>query len=127
MTIHYIGFMENESVAYDSTFRQGRSPKVFHVGKGEVVPGLELAEKSMCVGEEAQFVISYNLLYGELGCLPRIKPKANILFIITLQDISLTGDETGVERLSESDKTQFPIVMVRDIYIKGSDAFKHEN
>lgn len=128
MSIHYNGYWENELHAFDSTYMRG-FPKVFNVGQSEVLPGIELAVKSMSEGEEAQFVITYKLLFGELGCPSRIKPKANGLFIINLLKISLTGDETGVDKLSESDKRKFAIVMpkARAVHTKGKDVFNLRN
>lgn len=43
-----------------------------------------MALGSMLVGESAVFLLSYKVMYGELGVPPRIKPKADCVFYIKL-------------------------------------------
>lgn len=55
-----------------------------------LLPGLQTAIKSMLVGETALFLISYQVMYGELGVPPRIKPKADCVFYIKVVKSILT-------------------------------------
>lgn len=128
IAIHYNAYLENEAIAFDSSYLRGH-PVVFEIGKEEIMPGIELAVKSMREGEESQFVISYKLLLGEMGCPPRVKPKADGLFIIQLHTINETGDEQGIEEISKADRNKFSVIMpkVEDVYKKGKDCFQRHN
>ena len=42
----------------------------------EVIPGWEIAVKSMRRNERSQFLISPEYAFGEMGCPPRIPPNA---------------------------------------------------
>ena len=85
VTVDYNAYFENEEQSYDSTYMRGK-PMSFILGGGEILEGVEQAVMTMKKGEESQFLISYNILYGENGCPPRIKPKADSLFVIRLKD-----------------------------------------
>lgn len=96
------------------------------LGHGEVLPGIELAVRSMKKGEEAEFIIPYQLLFGELGCAPRVKPKSDGLFIITLLEFSILGDANALENLAGDDKKKYKIVVerVKELRLNGVDHFK---
>lgn len=98
----------------------------FILGQYEVLPGIELAVKSMKSGEEAQFIIPYQLLFGELGCQPRVKAKADGLFIITLLDFALLGDDKALENLDPNERNKYKVVAdrVKDLRLNGVDHFK---
>lgn len=128
LTIHYSGYWERATQPFDSTFLQGQ-PLTFHPGKEEILLGIELAVLLMRVGEESQFVIPYQLLFGELGCPERIQPKADGLFSIHLLKIAEVGDETAVDRITQADRTKFSVVLpkAKDVYMHGKDLFaRHE-
>ncbi|CAF1001523.1 unnamed protein product [Rotaria sordida] len=81
--IHYNAYFELNDEPYDSTYIR-RRPCEFQLGKFNVLPGLDLAVRTMQRRERAKFIISSDLLYGEYGCPPRIPPKAWSLFVIEL-------------------------------------------
>lgn len=85
VSIHYNGYFEKSPLSFDSTYMRGK-PTEFFLGRDEVLTGLEQAVKTMKLHEESHFIISWQWLYGEHGCLPRIKPKADALFIIRVMD-----------------------------------------
>lgn len=85
VSVHYNGYFELSPLTFDSTYMRGK-PTEFFLGRGEVLTGLEEAVMTMKLHEESQFIISWQWLYGEHGCLPRIKPKADALFIIRVMD-----------------------------------------
>ncbi|KFB41467.1 AGAP011458-PA-like protein [Anopheles sinensis] len=103
VTIEYNAFNEHELRPFDSS-KLRKVPCRFILGAGDVLPGLDQAVQTMLVGEEAEFLISYKLLYGEVGCPPRIKPKADGLFVIKL--ISFVELETNVACANEPDPTE---------------------
>lgn len=55
-----------------------------------LLPGLETAVKSMLVGQTSVFLLSYNVMYGEMGIPPRIKAKADCVFYIKVIKSILT-------------------------------------
>jgi hypothetical protein len=78
-----------------------RRPCEFQLGKFNVLPGLDLAVRTMQRRERAKFIISSDLLYGEqgfvlrslktcifllyiIGCPPRIPSRAWSVFIVEL-------------------------------------------
>lgn len=63
----YTMFFEKEDKAFDAHLKPNA------IDKSELLPGLLIAVESMCAQEEAQFVIDYKLMFGEMGCPPRIK------------------------------------------------------
>ncbi|XP_052859983.1 inactive peptidyl-prolyl cis-trans isomerase shutdown-like [Anopheles cruzii] len=109
VTIDYNAFFENEKKPFDSTTLRS-TPYQFTVGKCPVLPGLEQAVQTMCVGEEAQFVISYQLLFGELGCMPRIPAKADGLFVIKLISCVDVGDADALAKLDEEGRRTYAVV-----------------
>jgi len=83
--IHYIAYIiSNLQEPFDVTYLQGRRPKRFTLGNGELIPGLEIGIKTMTTGENARFIIKPELAYRELSCPPRIPPNATILFDVHL-------------------------------------------
>lgn len=83
--IHYNAYHDGLASSYDSTYMRGAA-LTFRLGNGSVLPGLEAAIRSMHVKEESYFIISWQLLYGSVGCAPRIPPKADALFVIRVLD-----------------------------------------
>jgi FK506-binding protein 6 len=81
---------------------------------------LDEAVQTMRRGEEAQFLISYKLLYGELGCQPRIPAKADGLFIIKLLKFSEIGDIDAIEKLPAEERNDFATV-----YEKAQEVIKN--
>lgn len=77
-------------------------------------------------GEESEFIIPYQLLFGELGCAPRVKPKSDGLFIITLLDFSIMGDAKALEALNADEKKKYKAVSerVKELRLSGVDHFK---
>lgn len=128
LTVHYNGYFEQTEQPFDSTYLRG-TPFVFVTGQQATLAGIELACLSMHAGEEAQFVIPHALLYGELGCPPRIPPRADGLYVMQLLRCIDVGDDQGLERLPDADRHRFAVVMpmTRNVHIKGMDAFKRQD
>ncbi|XP_023297605.2 inactive peptidyl-prolyl cis-trans isomerase shutdown-like [Lucilia cuprina] len=122
--IRYNAYWEGEGAPFDSSFLRGSSYS-FYTGRNEVLEGLEVAVRTMHKGEHAQFVISYHLLFREMGCPPRVKPKADGLFIIELVSYNLVGDIDADQQIAEQDRNKFTVVIdkVKEIHLKGLDFF----
>ena len=123
--INYSAYFEKETEAFDSTFLMGK-PKVLIMGSGEVLQGLELAVKTMIAGEESQFIIGYELLFGEMGCPPRIKPKADALFCISLVKLTDTGNDNALNMVNSEDRYKFSQVMpkAKQVNLRAKECFK---
>lgn len=115
-------FFEGESFAFDST------AKPTTVEKSDLLLGLQIAADSMKKKEEAQFIIDYKLMYGELGCLPRIKPKADVLLVAKLYDFTETGDENACDDLSQEDRRKFAVLKekINELLKKLQDHFRNQ-
>jgi peptidylprolyl isomerase len=85
VTIHFVGRLHATGQIFDwSASRRGTRKKTFQLGKGAVLPGLELGALSMMKGERAVVVCSPAYAYGPLGCPDRIPPDSYIEFKIEL-------------------------------------------
>jgi FK506-binding protein 6 len=96
--VHYNGYLEYADEPYDSSRLRGKQQQ-FVLGNDEVIPGWEIAVKSMRRNERSQFLISPEYAFGEMGCPPRIPPNATVLFEIELLGIV---DRSGAEDLQTS-------------------------
>lgn len=119
VTCHYNAYFEKAQCAFDSTTLSDR-PKKFITSNGEVSPGFEYAVMSMKRGEESQFFIPYTMYYGELGCGPRIPPKADALFVIQLINFSEMGDEEATENVSKEDRRKYGVMIDKILEVKKS-------
>ncbi len=81
--LHYYGYFEHRDEPFDTSFKR-RRPFEFRLGKCEVLPGIDLAVSTMQRRERAKFIISSDLLYGELGCAPHIPESSWCLYVIEL-------------------------------------------
>lgn len=67
------------------------------LGSAGYLQGFQQAIMSMKKFEESEFIISYELLFKEQGCPPRIKPKADALFCIKLLDYAAHVEDSEEE------------------------------
>ncbi|EDX08439.1 inactive peptidyl-prolyl cis-trans isomerase shutdown [Drosophila simulans] len=125
VSVRYSGYWEGETAPFDSSLLRGTKFE-FETGQGTVVEGLEAAVRSMRPYEQAEFIISYKLLFGELGCPPRIKPKADALFKVEVIDYSLIGDAKGIDAIPQEDRDKFYVVYPKavDLHLHGKDSVK---
>ncbi|XP_055305098.1 inactive peptidyl-prolyl cis-trans isomerase shutdown [Sitodiplosis mosellana] len=115
-------FFEGEPMAFDS------SSNPVTVQKIDLILGLQIAAESMQKKEEAQFVIDYKLMFGEIGCPPRIKPKADVLLVAKMIDFIDTGDENACDSLSQEDRRKFAVLKdkVIEMMKKLQDHFRNK-
>uniref|UniRef100_A0A0B6YR98 peptidylprolyl isomerase n=1 Tax=Arion vulgaris TaxID=1028688 RepID=A0A0B6YR98_9EUPU len=79
--LHYNAYTDVGQPPYDSTRLRGQELKL-RLGKGESIPGLELALLSMKKHEVSRFLIRHDYAYGVAGCPPRIPREATLIFDI---------------------------------------------
>uniref|UniRef100_A0A336L5J2 peptidylprolyl isomerase n=1 Tax=Culicoides sonorensis TaxID=179676 RepID=A0A336L5J2_CULSO len=121
--VDYNGYFEGQEQSFDSTYMRGKPLKLC-LGMGEVLEGIEEAVKTMKKGEESQFLISYNLLYGEQGCPPRCPPKADALFIIRCKDFQEIFP--GLENADPENPTKFEMILKKaaNLDLEAKSAFR---
>lgn len=125
--IRYNAFWEGEKAPFDSSVLRGRDFK-FETGRCNVLEGLEAAVCTMHPEEQAQFIISYHLLFHEMGCPPRVKPKADGLFIIELLSYDLVGNLNAELDVPQEDRHKFALIKnkLHEIHVRGKDFFKRK-
>ncbi|XP_052899321.1 inactive peptidyl-prolyl cis-trans isomerase shutdown-like [Anopheles moucheti] len=125
VTVDYNAFFEKEMKPFDSSTLRDK-PLRLVLGSYSVLPGFEQAIRTMRVSEEAQFLISYQLLYGAVGCPPRIKPKADALFVIRVVSASPAVDGDALSKLNEKERRSYAMVKDRVAQIRqyAKDCFK---
>lgn len=109
----YTMFFEGEKVAFDSTYLGTKQSQI--VTCEDILPGLWLAVMSMKKGEKAEFIIHHSLMWGKYGCVPRIKPKADVFAIIELVNFVDIGRDGEAEQINESDRRKFHILKTKII------------
>ncbi|XP_014204130.1 inactive peptidyl-prolyl cis-trans isomerase FKBP6 [Copidosoma floridanum] len=128
VTVEYVGYFEHQDEPFDSTFYMRDKKAILRLGRGQVLQGLEIAICSMKKFEKALFIIQPSLAYGELGCLPRVPPNAEVLFKIDLIDFLDNGQADMYDELSNEEKKRFPVVekIIRDLMTTAADTFKRQ-
>lgn len=123
--IHYIAYISNLHEPFDVTYLQGRRPKRFTLGVGDLLAGLEIGIKTMRTGENARFIIKPEYAYREMGCPPRIPPNATVLFDVHLvtylsPENCLSFDENNrdPERFNKN------LLQIKKLHIEGNEQFK---
>ncbi|CAG5135787.1 unnamed protein product [Candidula unifasciata] len=81
--MHFNAYTDIGQPPYDSTRLRGQAMK-FRLGKGEIIPGLELALLSMKKHEVSRFLIHHDYAYGKMGCPPRIPREATLIFDVEI-------------------------------------------
>lgn len=124
VSVAFSGYWENESVPFDVKTIQ--KPMIVNLKDNGLLPGLEIAIKSMLVGEKSVFLFAYQVMYGEMGIPPRIKPKAKCVFYIKLVKSILTPKEGPID-FSEPNMFQRIYKEVTMLYSSGLTLYKTNN
>lgn len=126
--VHYIAYLLNCQEPFDVTYLQGKRPKRFTLGCGELLPGLEVGISTMRIGENARFIVQPIAAYRELGCPPRIPPNATIVF-----DVHLVSYFSQLSFLSfneddhNPDRFDINLGRVTKLHREGNEQFKLGN
>ncbi|XP_030380023.1 inactive peptidyl-prolyl cis-trans isomerase shutdown [Scaptodrosophila lebanonensis] len=125
VALRYSAYWEGEGAPFDSSLLRGTKYE-FETGQDEVVVGLEAAVRTMYPYEQAEFIISYKLLFLELGCPPRIRPRADGLFKIEVLSFALVGNVQALEQIQPEDKDKFVVIYpkAKEIQLHGKDCVK---
>lgn len=123
--IHYIAYISNLHEPFDVTYLQGRRPKRFTLGVGDLLLGLEIGIKTMRTGENARFIIKPEYAYREMGCPPRIPPNSTILFDVHL--VSYLSTENCYyfdENNRDPERFNKNLLQAKKLHMEGNEQFK---
>lgn len=125
VALRYSAYWEGQTAPFDSSLLRGTKFE-FVTGQNMVLEGLETAVRTMNVYEQSEFIISYKLLFHEMGCPPRIKPRADGLFKIEVIEFTLIGNEHSLEEIAPEDRNKFAVVFpkAQDMHLHGKDCVK---
>jgi peptidylprolyl isomerase len=85
VTLHYRGFLHRGD-QFRNSYDDGRPLRV-HLGRREVIAGLERGIFGMRVGDRRRLVISPHLAYGAAGVPGVIPPNAVVIVEVELLDV----------------------------------------
>lgn len=127
VTIHYIGYFEDNDEPFDSSYSSG-NPRTLRLGQNLVIPGLEIAIGSMCKHEIAVFWVHPDYAYKAIGCLPRIPPNEEVVFIVHLIDFIDNGSADTYYNLDMEEKQSFPKVIesIKHRLVTAKDHFEKQ-
>ncbi|KAL4715085.1 hypothetical protein ACJJTC_012132 [Scirpophaga incertulas] len=124
VSIAFSGYWEGDSTPFDT--KAIYKPMVLDLNSSGLLPGLDMAVRSMLVGETSVFVLSYQVMYGEMGIPPRIKPRSACIFYIKLLKCVITGKNGKID-FSEPNMFRRIEHEVKLLYSSGSVLFKSNN
>ncbi|XP_076296106.1 inactive peptidyl-prolyl cis-trans isomerase shutdown [Lasioglossum baleicum] len=127
VTVKYLGHFEYNDEPFDSSFTRGGA-ETFRLNQGALLPGLEIAIRTMRKHEIAMFIVHPDLAYGRFGCAPRIPPNMHILFIVHLVDFVDNGSVETLDNLSREEKRKFEnaVKRARANFNTAKDCFKRQ-
>jgi FKBP-type peptidyl-prolyl cis-trans isomerase len=83
VTVNYTGTL-TDGTKFDSSLNPGRTPFVFTLGAGEVIPGWDQGVAGMKVGGKRKLTIPSSLAYGPQGIPGAIPGGATLIFEVEL-------------------------------------------
>ncbi|XP_054711534.1 inactive peptidyl-prolyl cis-trans isomerase FKBP6-like [Uloborus diversus] len=125
--MHYEGYFENEKQPFDSTRLRNR-PYKFLLGDEQLIPGLELAIKSMKKEEISRFIVHSDYAYGPMGCPPRIPGGAEVFYEVEIIHFIDSKAAIEYEDMTPEDQKRAPFEKIAEIYHfenqTGNDLFR---
>ncbi|XP_011879049.1 PREDICTED: inactive peptidyl-prolyl cis-trans isomerase FKBP6 isoform X2 [Vollenhovia emeryi] len=106
VSVHYLGNLEYRDEPFDSTYSSGK-PRTLRLNQNFILPGLEIAIRSMRKHEKSVFIIHPDLAYKAIGCPPRIPPNEEVAFIVHLIDYVDNGSALTYQDLNAEEKQSF--------------------
>lgn len=97
VTFHYSAFLEYSDEPFDSTMLR-EQPERKLLDAGEMIPGLNVAIKTMRRGEKSRFLIQPQYAFGEVGCPPRIPGGERLLYEVHVESVV---DRTAADTFEE--------------------------
>jgi peptidylprolyl isomerase len=88
VTVQYVGQLFADGKEFDTSWKKGRAPFEFTIGKGEVIQGWDQGIPGMKVGGRRVLVVPADLGYGAAGSPPTIPANATLIFVVDLKKIA---------------------------------------
>ncbi|XP_044726984.1 inactive peptidyl-prolyl cis-trans isomerase FKBP6 [Chrysoperla carnea] len=127
VTIHYDGFFEEGDEPFDTTLNN--NPRVYRLGAGNLIMGMELAIASMENREIAQFLIEPIYGFGKFGCPNRIPGDARLMFRIEVIKFVDSITQDLYDKMSITNRKSFQTVrkLAETYQNQAKDSFKKQN
>lgn len=112
--LHYNAYISgNESEPFDSTWLRNQPQRC---SLDELtIPGLAMAVRSMRRGEECRVVVSPKYGFGDMGCQPRIPPRATLVYELTLLNFIEVEYDGDMDYLEHEDYRQLSFDIVYEM------------
>ncbi|XP_075742161.1 inactive peptidyl-prolyl cis-trans isomerase FKBP6-like, partial [Rhipicephalus microplus] len=112
--LHYNAYISgNESEPFDSTWLRNQPQRC---SLDELtIPGLAMAVRSMRRGEECRVVVSPKYGFGDMGCQPRIPPRATLVYELTLLNFIEVEYDGDMDCLEHEDYRQLSFDIVYEM------------
>ncbi|KAG9509471.1 Fasciclin-2 [Fragariocoptes setiger] len=109
-------YLEDMELPVDSSFASG-SPYLTKITE-TLTKGLACGLINMKEGEIAQIFVHYSMAYGEHGCMPRIPPLADLLYVIHLHKSWDDGELDDFLRLSVDQQSSMPREKILEMCVR---------
>lgn len=124
---HYSAFLEYLDEPFDSSYLR-KKPEKNKVDSGSIIPGLNVAIKTMRKRETARFLIRPQYAYGKLGCPPRIPGNETLLYEVYIVNIIDDAAADAYDELDEKMQTNTTfeqrLEAARGFHRKGNNHYK---
>lgn len=132
ITYHRNLYMEKSDAPFDSTYLNHRPDVVCMPTDNQTyLDGILEALSTMKAMEHSLFIISYHKMFKELGIMPRIAPKADILCDLKILKVEEIGDEEANRQFMniENEIKKFSDVKTNamEVLLRAKELFKIGN
>ena len=103
VAINYIGKFDNK--IFEKSNEENETS--FIIGENKVIKGLELAVKTMKLGEKSEFIMQAEYAYGDKPINENIPPNSVLTYEIELKSIRYKNTEDSLENLTYDEKIQW--------------------
>lgn len=127
IVFHYSAFLEYLDEPFDSSYLR-KKPEKNKVDSGNIIPGLNVAIKTMRKRETARFLIRPEYAYGKLGCPPRIPGNETLLYEVYIVNVIDDAAADAYDELDEKMQTNTTfeqrLEAARGFHRKGNNHYK---
>lgn len=95
---HVEGRLAATGVVFESTRAKGQPPMDMRLGKGEILPGMDLGLRELTLGSRATLKIPQALAYGARGIPRVIPPNSDLIFEVELLGVDGSQAPHGIPR-----------------------------
>ncbi|XP_042211191.1 inactive peptidyl-prolyl cis-trans isomerase FKBP6-like [Homarus americanus] len=130
VTFHYSAYLQYCDEPFDSSYLRMKPEKQILDFRG-LLPGLNVAIKTMRKNEKARFLISPEYAFGEMGCQPRIPSNETILYeidVLYFVDCAAADAYSGLNEQEQCVATfKEKLEAARGLHRKGNEQYHERN